>query len=201
MKRTLLIIKFFGRLSSLFFLTKLNPRKKTTLAENDKITKQDTKIAEVLKFESIYHEISQISFIKKYVNIFGKEKYKELACIKTMRKEIQQRFNEKLLAPDSNDPTFEARKYSINVERAENIDALESINEHKKIIKNANFLILIEIHKFCCKVLCNCYLGKETRIKCLNKLWEKYYSPGLIFKDTFQIFKYNFMYAGAYKVG
>ena len=49
-----------------------------------------------------------------------------------MRKEIQQRFNEKLLAPDSNDPTFEAKKYSINVERAENIDALESINEHKK---------------------------------------------------------------------
>ena len=35
-----------------------------------------------------------------------------------MRKEIEQTFNEKILALDPNDPTFEARKYLINIERA-----------------------------------------------------------------------------------
>lgn len=49
-----------------------------------------------------------------------------------MRKDIEQTFNEKLVAVDPNDPTFVARKYSINVERAENLDALESMSEYKK---------------------------------------------------------------------
>ena len=48
------------------------------------------------------------------------------------RTKIEQIFNEKLLALEPNDATFEARKYSIKVERAENLDALESLNEHKK---------------------------------------------------------------------
>ena len=33
---------------------------------------------------------------------------------------------------DPNDPTLEARKYSINIERAENLDALESMNKYIK---------------------------------------------------------------------
>ena len=33
-----------------------------------------------------------------------------------MRKEIEQTFNKKILALDPNDPTFEARKYLINIE-------------------------------------------------------------------------------------
>ena len=33
---------------------------------------------------------------------------------------------------DPNDPTLEARKCSINIERAENLDALESMNKYKK---------------------------------------------------------------------
>ena len=37
------------------------------------------------KFEPIYDEIGEINFIKKYANIFENEKYKEFACIKTMR--------------------------------------------------------------------------------------------------------------------
>ena len=60
-----------------------------------------------------------------------------------MREEIEQTFKDKLLALDPNDPTFEARKYSINIERAENLNELESMNEYKKrIIRNVNFLTL-----------------------------------------------------------
>ena len=49
-----------------------------------------------------------------------------------MREDIEQTFNGELVAVDPNDPTFAARKYSINVERAENLDALESMSEYKK---------------------------------------------------------------------
>lgn len=71
----------------------------------------------------------------KYANIFGNEKYKDLACIKMIHKEIEQTFNKKLLTLDANDLTFKARKYSIDIERAENLDVLESMNEHKKELK------------------------------------------------------------------
>ena len=91
------------------------------------------------KFESIYDEIGKTSFVKKYVNLFGNEKYKDFASIKTMHKEIEQIFNEKLLTLDPNDLTFEARKYSANIERAENPDALESMNERKKNNQNHKF--------------------------------------------------------------
>ena len=49
-----------------------------------------------------------------------------------MSKEIEQTFNEKLLALDPNDLISEARKYSINIERAENLEALESMNKHNQ---------------------------------------------------------------------
>lgn len=61
-----------------------------------------------------------------------------------MCQEIEQLFNEKFLALDPNDPIFEARKYSINIERAENLDALESVRKHEKKIKSVNCLILIK---------------------------------------------------------
>ena len=56
-----------------------------------------------------------------------------------MHEEIEHTFNEKLLALDPNVPTFEARKYSINIERAENLEALESMSEYKKKKKTQIF--------------------------------------------------------------
>ena len=56
-----------------------------------------------------------------------------------MHEEIEHTFNEKLLALDPNVPTFEARKYSINIERAENLEALESMSEYKKKKKRKFF--------------------------------------------------------------
>ena len=64
------------------------------------------------KFEPIYSEVGKISFMNKYVNIFGNEKYKDFAYIKAMCEEIEQTFNEKFLALYSTDSTFEARKFN-----------------------------------------------------------------------------------------
>ena len=43
-----------------------------------------------------------------------------------MGEEIEQAFNERRLALDMNEPTFEARTYSIGNERKEKLDELES---------------------------------------------------------------------------
>ena len=47
-------------------------------------------------------------------------------------REIEQKFNEELVALDLNDLAFEERKYLINIKRAENLDLLKVMNEHKK---------------------------------------------------------------------
>ena len=49
------------------------------------------------KFEPIYDKIGEISFIKKYTNIFGNVQYKDFACVETMKEEIEQTFSNKLL--------------------------------------------------------------------------------------------------------
>ena len=60
-----------------------------------------------------------------------------------MGEDIEETYNEKLLTLDPNDLTFEARKYSLNVARAKNLDVLKSMDERKK--KNNKRHILFEI--------------------------------------------------------
>ena len=62
--------------------------------------------------------------------MLGNEKHKDFARIETMREEIEKRFSEKFLAFDPNDLTFEARKYWVYIERAENLDALQKNQKH-----------------------------------------------------------------------
>lgn len=59
--------------------------------------------------------------------------------METMLDEIEQRFNEKLLTLHPNDATFAVRIYLINIEKAENLDALESMNERKEKSKRKFF--------------------------------------------------------------
>ena len=68
--------------------------------------------------------------LKKNTNMLDNEKHKDFARIETMREEIEQTFSEKLLTLDPNDLTFEARKYWVNIERAENLDALQKNQKH-----------------------------------------------------------------------
>ena len=68
--------------------------------------------------------------LKKNTNMLDNEKHKDFARIETMREEIEQTFIEKLLTLDPNDLTFEARKYWVNIERAENLDALQKNQKH-----------------------------------------------------------------------
>ena len=47
-------------------------------------------------------------------------------------KQCMKKSNKIMKILDPNNPTFEVRKDSINRERVENLDALESMNEYKK---------------------------------------------------------------------
>ena len=56
------------------------------------------KILTVVSLNHIMKKIEEISFIKKYVNIFGNVQYKDFACVETMNEEVEQTFNNKQLA-------------------------------------------------------------------------------------------------------
>ena len=72
------------------------------------------KILTIVSLNQFMKKIEEISFMKKYVNIFGNVQYKDFACVETMNEEVEQTFNNKQLAVDPNDATFEARKYSFH---------------------------------------------------------------------------------------
>ena len=93
------------------------------------------------KFDPIFDKIGEIKFFKKYANIFGNVQYKDFACVERMKEEIEQTFNNKLLVLDPNNPTFEARKYSINMKRAESRDSFKSMVAHKKAKSKTHFSI------------------------------------------------------------
>ena len=81
---------------------------------------------------------------------------KDFACLETMHVEIEQTFNEKLLALHPNDPTFDARKYLVNREKI--LTYSNSWMNIKRKIKNTNFSTLTIRSKI---------LQNQKQLKCL----------------------------------
>ena len=82
-------------------------------------------------FESIYDEISEIAYIKQFDSIFDNEKYLDFSGINLMKGEVNQKYNQLILAFDNSDPTHEARKYSLERRREVDLDSISSMSVHK----------------------------------------------------------------------
>ena len=89
-----------------------------------------------------YDEIEEIGFIKKHNNInnfdnksnkFDNKKYSDFSDINLMKLNIP-KYSKLLLDLDPEDPTFEARKYSLKNRKEQDLDAVSSMNEHRKKI-------------------------------------------------------------------
>lgn len=77
-------------------------------------------------FETTYNAI------RKYESIFNNKKFSDFSDINLMKEEIEQKYFELFLALDPRDSIFEARKYFLNNRKQEDLDAINSMNEHKK---------------------------------------------------------------------
>ena len=85
-------------------------------------------------FEPINDEIGEIASIKKFDGIFVNEKYRDFSNINLMREEVNEKYDHLILALDENDPTYEARKYSLQTRKEVDLNSI------KKKLEKKNFL-------------------------------------------------------------
>ena len=85
-------------------------------------------------FEPIYDEIGEIGYIKKIDSIFNNKKYSDFSEINFLKEKVEEKYNKLFLALDRKDRTYEARKYSLKNRKEEDLDSINSMNEHKKKI-------------------------------------------------------------------
>ena len=91
-------------------------------------------------FEPIFDEIGETACIKKFYSIFDNEKHSNFSDINLMREEVSKNYDRLILALDENDPTYEARKYSLESRKEIDLDSINSLSAHKKKQVKKNFL-------------------------------------------------------------
>ena len=64
-------------------------------------------------FEPIYDKVCEIAYIKMFDSIFDNEKYCDFSDINLMTQEVNEKYDRLILDIDKTDPTYEARKYSL----------------------------------------------------------------------------------------
>ena len=82
--------------------------------------------------EPIYDELGEIAFIKKYDDIFDSTNYYQSADPDIMREEINERFDGLTLILNKDDPGYEARKNSYELQRESDLDAINSMEDRRK---------------------------------------------------------------------
>ena len=91
-------------------------------------------------FKPVYDEIGETAYIKKFDSIFDNGKYRDFPDINLMREEVNEKYKQLILAVNKNDPTYKARKYSLEGRRDVHLDSIKSTSAHRKRIGKNNFL-------------------------------------------------------------
>ena len=84
-----------------------------------------------LKFEPLINEIEELSYIKRYHNLFD-EKVKQFVSSTILEQKINQDFNQEMSEIKDNDPFKNIRITELTNRKAENFDALELLKKKKK---------------------------------------------------------------------
>ena len=87
-----------------------------------------------LKFEPLINEIEELSYIKRYHNLFD-EKVKQFVGSDILEQKINQDFNQEMSEIKDNDPFKNIRITELQNRRAENFDALELLKKKGKRMK------------------------------------------------------------------
>ena len=87
-----------------------------------------------LKFEPLINEIEELSYIKRYHNLFD-EKVKQFVSSDILEQKINQDFNQEMSEIKDNDPFKNICITELQNRRAENFDALELLKKKEKRIK------------------------------------------------------------------
>ena len=83
------------------------------------------------KFLPIFDEYRELTFISRYHNFFD-FKVRQFITRKLLKKDIEEKFNDKLSKLDKEDRFYEIKLQTIKNERLKQIEAAEKFEEHKK---------------------------------------------------------------------
>ena len=84
-----------------------------------------------LKFEPLINEIEELSYVKRYHNLFD-EKVKQFVSSDILEQKINQDFNQEMSEIKDNDLFKNIRITELTNRRAENFDALELLKKKRK---------------------------------------------------------------------
>ena len=76
-------------------------------------------------FKAIYDEIDEISHIQSYTFLYFNDDYKDFACPETINRQIEQKYNSKIMSIKDGDPCAEAKLYCPGQKRNKKMDAVE----------------------------------------------------------------------------
>ena len=85
--------------------------------------------------EPIYDDFFEIGYIKNYTTIFSDEELRDFFSPPLLRQEINQTYEAKIFNVDKEDPTYEARKKCLERKKEEDLDAVSTFENSKKIKK------------------------------------------------------------------
>ena len=87
--------------------------------------------------EPIYDDFSEIEigYIKNYTTIFSDEELRDFFSPPLLRQEINQTYEAKIFNVNKEDPTYKARKKYLERKKEEDLDAVSTFENSKKIKK------------------------------------------------------------------
>ena len=87
-------------------------------------------------FKAIYDEIEEISYIQRYISIYFNDDYKDFACPETIKRQIEQEYNNKIISIKEDNPCAEAKRYCAGQKRNKKMHAVQSMISRSKRKKN-----------------------------------------------------------------
>ena len=82
--------------------------------------------------EPLYDELGEITFIKKYDDMFDRRNYYQFADPDIMREDINKKFDRLTLILNKSDPWYEVRKESYELQKESDLNAVNNMEDRRK---------------------------------------------------------------------
>ena len=86
------------------------------------------------KFVPIFDELGEITYINRYHNVFD-QKVSQFVTTDLMKKQIEEKYNDKLMKLDKEDKFYQIKLQTLRDERLNLLDDAEKIDQSKKKVK------------------------------------------------------------------
>ena len=84
------------------------------------------------KLDLLYDGLDEISYIKKFTNIFNYDRFSEFFSVELLKEQIKSKYNEKIENLDQDDPFYFSLRENIEQKYEEDSEALELFLKKKK---------------------------------------------------------------------